>query len=120
MGRQATQYFRQPLQKVCSRSFTFLYHCIEDSGSFSGIRRTDEQTVLAANRYRADGSLHLVVVNGDTGITQPAAELLLPFQGIVYGILQLVARRILCIESSFGKFLEEVFYNRCRFFQSFL
>ena len=56
----------------------------------------------------------------DTGIAQPAAELLLPFQGIVYGILQLVERRILCIESSFGKFLEESFYNRSRFFQSFL
>lgn len=52
---------------------------------------------------------------GNTGIAQPAAELLLPFQGIVCGVLQLVARRILCIESSFGKFLEECFYNRSRF-----
>lgn len=95
-----------------------------DIGALSYILQVNNDlqidTILAPHCHWANGSLHLIIINGDTGILQPLAKLFLAFQGIVYGILQLVARRILGIESAVGKFFEDGFHDGTGFFHPFL
>ena len=97
VGRQLSQYFREPEIKICSCAFAFLHQGIDNSRSLAGFRGANKQTVLSPYRNGAHGSFNLVIIDRQIWILQPAAQMLLFCEGVVYRILQLDAWRILGI-----------------------
>ena len=82
---------------------------IDNSRSLAGFRGANKQTVLSPYRNGTNGSFNLVIIDRQIWILQPAAQMLLPCEGVVYRILQLVAWRILGVLVTFDQRFEKFF-----------
>ena len=94
IGWQDSQHVREPCERVHAAALALAQHSVEDGGALPGLRRADEEVVLAADGDGAHGALHGVVVDGQAGVLEPAFERVEALEGVVYRIPELVERGI--------------------------
>lgn len=86
VGRQDAQHVREPGERVHAAALALAQHGVEDGGTLPGLRRADEEVVLAAYGDGAHGALHGVVVDGQARVCEPAFERVAALEGVVYRI----------------------------------